>query len=87
MAIDTRGARTVRIPIPLLHEAQDVIEGRESLNDLIVTAIEREVRRRRANKALDNIELLSARIRAEAGIQPSSTQMIRDLREGIGRRD
>jgi hypothetical protein len=82
-----REARTVRLPLALLREAVEVKGEKESLNDFITESLEREVRRRRVSRGLDAVERLSERLQSEHGLHPDSVQMIRELREGIGRRD
>lgn len=78
----SRDALTIRIPAPLLARARDVKDDRESLNDVIVEALDREVRRREGVRAVADIVALRERIAAETGPQPDSTALIRELREG-----
>lgn len=73
---------TVRFPVELLtelrlHRAQD-----ESLNDLIVKATEREVRYRRGLAVHQRIVARREQIERKTGTQPSSINLIRQLREG-----
>jgi hypothetical protein len=82
-----REAVTVRIPADLLQQAKQFREGSESFNELIVEAIAREVRRRRSLAAHQRIVARSAEVEAKTGIQPSSVDLIRQLRAGEGRRD
>ncbi|AFZ59806.1 hypothetical protein H6G54_05670 [Anabaena cylindrica FACHB-243] len=82
-----REALTIRFPSELLAKARKLKEGRESFNDLIVEAVEREVRRRRGWAAHQRIIARSETIEARTGIQPTSIDMIRSLREGEGRHD
>jgi hypothetical protein len=82
-----REAITIRFPANLLTKARSLKEGSESLNDLVVEAVEREVRRRRAWAAHKRIVARSEAVKAKTGIQPASTTMIRSLREGEGRCD
>ncbi|MGM3305083.1 YlcI/YnfO family protein [Anabaena sp. WFMT] len=82
-----REALTIRFPSELLAKARKLKEGRESFNDLIVEAVEREVRRRRGWAAHQRIIARSETIKAKTGIQPTSIDMIRSLREGEGRHD
>jgi hypothetical protein len=46
---------TIRFPAALLEEAREVQEERESLNDLVVHAVEQEVRRRQGLQAYNTI--------------------------------
>ncbi|MBK1987693.1 hypothetical protein A0J48_009115 [Sphaerospermopsis aphanizomenoides BCCUSP55] len=82
-----REALTIRFPSELLAKARKIKESSESLNDLIVEALEREVRRRRGWAAHQRIIARSEAIRARTGTQATSTDIIRSLREGEGRRD
>jgi hypothetical protein len=87
MVTGAREARTVRLPPGLIRDAIEVKYEKESLNDLIAESLEREVRRRKVLKVLDAVDELSERIQCAHGLHPDSVQMIRELREGIGRRD
>lgn len=71
---------TVRFPAHLLAVARGVQKEDESLNDFIVDAVERELRRR-GLEACDDILRIREKIRAEHGIHPDSTPYIRELRE------
>ncbi len=82
-----REALTVRIPADLLQQAKQFREGSESFNEMIVEAIAREVRRRRSLAAHQRIVARSAEVEAKTGTQPSSVDLIRQLRAGEGRRD
>ncbi|MBI4491460.1 MAG: hypothetical protein HY690_01550 [Chloroflexi bacterium] len=84
---EQREALTIRFPIEVLARARGVKEDRESLNDLVVGAVEREVRRREVLRVLAEIDRIREQIVARTGLQPSSVPLIRELREGIGRRD
>lgn len=81
-----REAITIRFPADLLAKARSLKEGSESLNDLVVEALEREVRRRRGWAAHQRIIARSEAVKAKTGIQPASTDLIRSLRESEGRR-
>jgi hypothetical protein len=50
-------------------------------------AIAKEVRRQRGLAAHDRIVARSAAVEAVIGVQSSSVELIRQLREGEGRRD
>jgi predicted CopG family antitoxin len=82
-----REAVTIRIPADLLEQAKQFREGGESFNEIVVEAIAREVRRRRSLAAHQRIVARSAEVEAKTGIQPSSVDLIRQLRAGEGRRD
>ena len=80
-----REAVTIRIPADLLEQARQFREGSESFNEMVVEAIAREVRRRRSLAAHQRIVARSAEVEAQTGIQPSSMDLIRQLRAIEGR--
>ncbi len=82
-----REAVTIRFPANLIRQAKQLKDGGESFNELVVEAVEREVRRRRAMAAHKNIVARRAEIKAKTGVQPDATALIRALREGEGRRE
>ncbi|MBD2128230.1 hypothetical protein NDI39_28965 [Microcoleus sp. ZQ-A2] len=82
-----REAVTIRIPADLLQQARQFRESSESFNEMLVEAIAREVRRRRSLAAHQRIVARSAEVEAKTGIQPSSVDLIRQLRADEGRRD
>jgi hypothetical protein len=84
--MDRRQAMTVRFPETLLREARAVRASPESLNDLVVAALEREVRRRRAEAALARLRQVREQVYARTGPQPDPVPLIRALREGEDRR-
>ena len=53
--MDRRDALTVRAPVELLAKARAAKSERESLNDVIVQALDREVRRREGLRAVQDI--------------------------------
>jgi hypothetical protein len=81
--VESREPLTVRFPAGLLSRAREAKRtDRESLNDLIVEAVEREVRRREAVRADVEITELRERIRSRVGVHPDSTDLVRSLRDG-----
>jgi hypothetical protein len=66
-----REALTIRFPSDLLAKARKLKEGSESFNDLVVKAVEHEVRRRRGWAAHQRIIARSETIKAKTGIQPA----------------
>ncbi|NMG18741.1 YlcI/YnfO family protein [Brasilonema bromeliae] len=82
-----REAVTIRFPSDLLAKARSLKEGNESLNDLVVEAVEQEVRRRRGWAAHQRIIARSEAVKAKTGIQSASTELIRSLRESEDRCD
>lgn len=83
--MESREALTIRFPHRILVKAREIKTDRESLNEFVVDAVEREIQRRQGLAAYDEILRVREEIRAESGVQPDSTPMIRELREGIGR--
>lgn len=81
-----RQAVTVRLPTDLLEQVKRFQENRESFNELVVEAVTREVQRRQALAAHQRIVARSAEVERQTGIQPSSIDLIHQLREGEGRR-
>ena len=78
-------AMTIRFPGELIAKARQVKSERESLNDLVVGAVEREVRRRAVVRAHEAIARVRDSVRARTGAQPDSGPLIRALREGDSR--
>ncbi|GAA6616424.1 YlcI/YnfO family protein [Scytonema sp. NUACC26] len=69
---------TVRFPAELLDKAKTVKNDAESLNDLVVLALEREVRRRKGLAAHEKILAIGRQIPQ----QPDATELIHQIREG-----
>ena len=82
---DERTAATVRIPKELMARAKEYANG-TSFNDLVVAALEAEVRRRQMKLALKETDEARERTFREQGLLSDSTPIIRELRQGIGRR-
>ncbi len=80
-------AQTIRFPAGVLSEAREVKAREESMNDFVVNAVIREVRRRRGLRAFAEIRRLRDDVKARRGLHPSSVTLIRALREGEGRHD
>lgn len=85
-ASGTREPTTIRFPTEVLTQAREVRTEGESMNELVVHAVEKEVRRRAALGLHEEIVRAAARIKARTGVQPDSAPIIRGLREGKGRR-
>ncbi len=81
-AMDRREALTVRVSVNLLARARATRAERESLNDVIVQALDREARRREGLRAVQDLVAARERITTASGPQPDSTALIRELREG-----
>lgn len=84
--MEAREALTIRFPAELLSKARQVKAERESFNDLVVEAVEREVRRRQGLQAYDEILRVREAVKTSTGLQADSTPLIRSLREGTARR-
>jgi hypothetical protein len=76
-----REAMTIRFPIELLHELRATRADDESVNDVVIRAVELEVRRRRGMRAHEAITRRRDRLYREYGLQPDSVPIIRELRE------
>jgi hypothetical protein len=85
--MEPREALTIRFPAALLTTAKAIKGEGESLNELVVGAVEREIRRRHALQAYEEVLRLREAIKASSGPQADSGPLIRSLREGVGRRD
>ena len=80
--MEARDAMTVRFPRALLTEARQLKGEHESLNELVVSAVDREMRRRRGLRAYEQILEIQEDVRRTSGVHPDSTPLIRALREG-----
>ncbi len=69
---------TLNIPQKLLGNAQRLSSPDETLNDVVILALDREVRRRKGLAANQKILALNK----ELPPQPDDTELIRQLREG-----
>lgn len=76
---------TIRVPPGILDRARQLKGSGESLNELIVSAIEREVRRREALQAHAQILRIRQQVRRRTGPHPDAADLIRAMREGEGR--
>ncbi|ACC85195.1 conserved hypothetical protein (plasmid) [Nostoc punctiforme PCC 73102] len=77
-----REAVTIRFPISLLSKAKHLKDGSESFNELVVEAVEREVKRRQAIVTHQSIVARRAKIKARTGVHPDVNVFIHSLREG-----
>jgi RPA family protein len=80
-----RESITIRFPSRLLAQAKALKVDEESFNDLVVEALDSEVRRRQAIAAHERIRSRRHSILQRTGVQPGSTEVIRELRAGEGR--
>ena len=76
-----REAVTIRFPVTLLKQAKQLKDGGESFKELVVEAVEREVKRR-AIATHQSIVARRAQIKARTGVHPNANALIRSLREG-----
>jgi hypothetical protein len=81
-----RESITIRFPSGLLTQAKALKIDEESFNDLVVEALDHEVRRRQATVAHERIRSRRQSILQRTGVQPGSSDLIRELRSGEGRR-
>jgi RPA family protein len=80
-----RESITIRFPSGLLSQAKSLKIDEESFNDLVVEALDHEVRRRQAIAAHNRIQSRRQSILQRTGVQPASADLIRELRSGAGR--
>ncbi len=85
--MQARDTLTVRFPAGILATARQVKGKGESLNELVVDAVKRELQRRQAARAYDAIVRMRESIRQRTGVQPDSTDLVRELRAGTVRDD
>lgn len=79
---------TIRLPKGLLDRVREEAAAYgESMNDLVVSAVEKEVSIRERLRLLERIEKERLELERRSGLQPDSTPIIRQLRMGVGRRD
>ncbi|MGL5195165.1 MAG: YlcI/YnfO family protein [Chroococcales cyanobacterium] len=77
------GSVSLHIPQELLESAQRLSSPDETLNDVVILALDREVRRRKGLAAHQKIIALNK----ELPPQPDDTELIRQLREREGQDD
>jgi len=81
-----RESITIRFPSDLLAQARSVKVDAESFNDLVIEALDHEVRRRQAIAAHQRIHARRQSILERTGVQTGSCELVRELRSGEGRR-
>ena len=78
---------TVRVPKDLLGLVRDeAATSGDSINDLVLTAVRKELLIRRQLRVLDQIER-ERKAMAKRGVQPDSTPLVRQLRMGSDRHE
>lgn len=82
-----RESVTIRFPFALLTKAKSLKVDEESFNDLVVKALDHEIRRRQAISAHHRIHSRRQSILERTGVQSSSSELIRELRSGEARHD
>jgi hypothetical protein len=81
-------AITIRFPDDVAGEARSESEtAGESVNQFVVEAVADAISRRRARRGLRNMSERHARMKDAGRVAPPSEDLIRDLREDVGRRD
>jgi hypothetical protein len=79
---------TIRFPDELATDARAESEtAGESINQFVVEAVAEAIGRRRARRALARMAKRRDRMTADGRVAAPSEPMIRELREGTGRRD
>ncbi len=79
---------TIRFPDELAADARTESETEgESINQFVVHAVADTIKRRRAQRALHNMAKRRASMKAAGRVAPPSEALIRQLREGVDRRD
>lgn len=82
-----REALTIRFPAKLLQKIRALKRDDESLNELVVQALEKEMKWRSAWAAHEQIQMIREQVKQRTGVHPDAAPMIRQLREGEARRD
>jgi uncharacterized protein (DUF1778 family) len=78
---------TIRFPDEVVARAREESEAEgASVNQFVVDAVSEAAQRRRAYRALARSKERLARMTAAGQISPPSEPMLRELREGTGRR-
>ncbi|MCT7953853.1 YlcI/YnfO family protein [Laspinema palackyanum] len=77
------GSVSLHIPQELLESAQRLSSPDETLNDVVILALEQEVRRRKGLAAHQKI----LAFHKELPPQPDDTELIHQIRESEGRED
>jgi hypothetical protein len=81
-------AITIRFPDDLAAEARAESEAvGESINQFVIEAVAAAIKMRHANRALQSMAERRARMTASGRVGSASEPLVRELREGIGRRD
>ncbi len=79
---------TIRFPDELAADARAESEAEgESINQFVVEAVAAAIARGRARRALGRMAKRRHRMTEEGRVSAPSESMIRELREGTGRRD
>ena len=76
-----REAVTIRFPKEVLDDARRARPKDQSFNEFVVEVVAREARLRRGREALKRIDALREQIFRRTGLQPDSTELIRETRE------
>lgn len=79
-----REALTIRFPAQLLQKIRTLKRDDESLNELVVQALEKEIKWRSAWAAHGQIQTIREQVKRRTGVHPDSVPLIRQLREGEG---
>jgi len=78
---------TFRAPKELLDRVREEAAAYgDSMNDLVVAAVQKEVSMRRQLRLLEQI-VSERKAMQKRGVQPDSTPLVRESRQGAGRRE
>lgn len=81
LPLKQRQPLTILFPADLLSSMDEIKSDAESIDDFIIDAVEREVRRRQGLPAHEKIVRLHEEMRMENPPNPDSVPLIRELRE------
>jgi hypothetical protein len=79
--MESRTAVTVRLPSWPIDDARHLRAEGESFNDLVVEALQQELRRRKGLQAYAAIRRTREQVEARTGVQPDSVPLVRSWRE------
>ena len=73
---------TIRFPADLFQQAKQIKEDNKSFNELVVEALDKEIKRRKTMEAHQTILRLRKQVKQRTGVHPNPISLIRQLREG-----
>jgi predicted CopG family antitoxin len=72
---------TIRFPADLVQKAKQMKEDNKSFNELVVEALDKEVKRRKMMDAHQTILRVRSQVKQRTGVHPDPATLIRQLRE------